>query len=67
MKKVTETMRRTRVRLLFDARLDKEHTENGVLKFYEWLLRRYPGLVPKPIQGDAYQQLKSDLAGLWKG
>jgi hypothetical protein len=34
-KKVTETMRRARVRLLFDARLDKEHTENGVLKFYE--------------------------------
>jgi hypothetical protein len=65
-KKDTESVRRARVRQLFEARLDKEHTEDGVLKFYEWLRDRHPDLLQKPRRGDPYLQLKLDLAGIWR-
>jgi hypothetical protein len=60
-----EAVRRTRVRQLFEARPSSEHTETGVLLFYEWLQEHHPKLVPTE-QGDAYQRLKMDLEGLYK-
>jgi len=44
-KKDTEVVRRIRVRQLFESG-PFEHTETGVLRFYEWLQRRYPYFLP---------------------
>jgi hypothetical protein len=64
-KKEFEAVRLERVRQLFKARPFAEHTENGVLKFYGWLHRHYPELLPNE-RGDPYKHLKVDLSGLYK-
>jgi hypothetical protein len=63
-KKDTEVVRRIRVRQLFESG-PFEHTETGVLRFYEWLQRRYPYLLPTGL-GDPHQHLKADLHGLYR-
>ena len=37
---------------------------NNLLKFYGWLERNYPELLPRE-EGDPYQHLKVDLKGLY--
>jgi hypothetical protein len=63
-KKDTEVVRRIRVRQLFESG-PFQHTESGVLRFYEWLQRGYPYLLPTG-PGDPHQHLKADLMGLYK-
>lgn len=60
-----EPMRIVRVRQLFEVRSSEEHTETGVLLFYDWLEKHYPHLLPSG-PGDPYQHLKMDLVGLFK-
>jgi hypothetical protein len=62
--KDVEALRVARVRQLFVSG-PFEHTESGVLRFDEWLLRPYPHLLPTGI-GDPYQHLKADLMGPYK-
>ena len=61
-----EGVRRVRVRQLFTARYPNEPTTNEVSAFFGWLAGHYPHLVPREKQGDPYQQLQSDLQGLFR-
>ncbi|HEX8881568.1 MAG TPA: hypothetical protein VF749_16120 [Candidatus Acidoferrum sp.] len=57
--------RRKEVRRLFVERLPPGgRIGNNLLKFYGWLERNYPELLPRE-KGDPYQHLKSDLKGLY--
>ena len=57
--------RREEVRRLFVERLPPGgRTRNNLLKFYGWLERNYPELLPRE-KGDPYQHLKLDLEGLY--
>ena len=58
-----EVVRRERVRQLWQAYPVKNRTATGVLIFYGWLEKQHPELLP-PGQGDPYQHVKEDLAGL---
>lgn len=53
-----------RVRRLFVDRFPGERTGEDVLAFYGWLCGHDRGLLPR-ANGDPYQNLKSDLKGLW--
>ena len=65
-KNCSETLRRERVRQLFQARLSEELTETGVLLFYWWLKKYHPELLPREKHDDRYQHLRVDLAGLYR-
>ena len=65
-KNCSETLRRERVRQLFQARLSEELTETGVLLFYWWLKKYHPELLPREKHDDPYQHLRVDLAGLYR-
>ena len=41
-------------------------TPNEVTVFYNWLEANSPDLLPDEKDGDSYQQLKEELAGLWE-
>ena len=57
--------RRAEVRRLFVERLPPGgRIGNNLLKFYGWLERNYPELLPRG-KGDPYQLLKVDLKGLY--
>ncbi len=64
-KKDSETLRRARVRQLWDAQPPELHTEHNILIFHGWLRQHHPELLPKG-QGDPFQSLKVDLSGLYK-
>ena len=58
--------KRIYVRRLFVLQLpSEERTVNDVLKFYGWLERFHPELLPHGAT-DPYQTLKVDLSGLYK-
>jgi hypothetical protein len=63
--KHTDAVRVLRVRQLFEARSSEERGETGIVVFYGWLEEHYPHLLPSG-SGDRVQQLKADLAGLFK-
>ena len=65
-KKDSESVRRERVRQLFEVQYAEERTETGVLLFYAWLEKYHRELLPKENQGDSYQHLKADLTGLYQ-
>ena len=65
-KNCSETLRRERLRQLFQARLSEELTETGVLLFYRWLKKYHPELLPPEKHDDPYQHLRVDLAGLYR-
>jgi hypothetical protein len=57
--------RSAEVRRLFLERLPpRGRIGNNLLKFYGWLERNYPELLPRE-KGDPYQLLKVDLKGLY--
>ena len=57
--------RRKEMRRLFVERLPPGgRIGNNLLKFYGWLERNYPELLPRE-KGDPYEHLKSDLKGLY--
>jgi len=57
--------RKREVRRLFVERIPPGgRIRNNLLKFYGWLERNYPELLPRK-KGDPYQHLKTDLQGLW--
>jgi hypothetical protein len=60
-----EAVRCARVRQLFTLRYAIKPNENDVLAFYGWLGAHHPELLPKLTRGDAYQQFKADLHGLY--
>lgn len=58
--------RRAEVRRLFVERIPAGgRRRNNLLKFYGWLERNYPELLPRE-KGDPYQHLRVDLEGLYK-
>lgn len=58
--------RRAEVRRLFVERIPSGgRIGSNLLKFYGWVERNYPELLPRE-KGDPYQQLKVDLKGLYK-
>jgi hypothetical protein len=59
-----EAIRVARVRQLFQTRHPGQSTGTDVLIFFGWLQNHNPDLLPKGKQGDPYQHLKMDLAGL---
>jgi hypothetical protein len=64
-KRDADAMRREQVRQLFVARGPVKRTANDVLNFYLWLRQCGPELLPRDKRDDAYQQLRSDLDGLY--
>ena len=44
----------------------EERTENGVARFYEWLKANCPELLLATLRCGPYEQLKTDLGGLYK-
>jgi len=64
-KRDPDAMRREHVRQLFVARCPATRTANDVLSFFLWLRQSGPHLLARSTQGDAYQQLKGDLDGLY--
>ena len=62
-KKDSETVRRLRVRQLFNSRPEEERTATGVVNFYGWLRDHYPDLI-KSGQGDPYQRVRGDVSDL---
>jgi len=57
--------RKTEVRKLFVERIPPGgRIGNNLLKFYGWLERNYPELLPEE-KGDPYERVKSDLEGLY--
>jgi hypothetical protein len=40
-------------------------TANEVMVFHEWLHENHRDLLPPPVGGDSFQQLRAELAGLW--
>jgi hypothetical protein len=63
-KKEIEALRRAQVRVLFATRPSEERTASAVLKFYGWLQKNYPELLPHE-KCDPYQSLIMDLIGLF--
>ena len=63
-KKETEALRRAQVRVLFATRPFKERTANAVPRFYGWLRKNYPELLPRE-KCDPYQSLTMNLIGLY--
>lgn len=59
-----EKDKREKLRELWLDRPEDKRTANDVLIFYGWLERNWPELLTRDHE-DPYQQLKSDLAGLW--
>lgn len=51
--------------LWLDRQPENKRSGNDVLIFYGWLEKNWPELLTKG-EGDPYQHLKADLAGLWK-
>jgi hypothetical protein len=65
--KHAETLRRNRVRQLFQHLAPDQRTEGEILAFYGWLKQHHPELLPVPSCGrDPYQHLKVGLTGLYK-
>jgi hypothetical protein len=62
-----KAVRQARVRQLFVTRYPNKPTADDVVTFLGWLEGHYPHLLPQEKQGDLYQQLKSDLSGLYEG
>ena len=61
-----DAARRAEVRKLFVERIPLGgRIGSNLLKFYGWLERTYPELLPQE-KGDPYQLLKVDLKGLYK-
>lgn len=60
---LTDTQRQSLLRQLWMNRPDGNRTATDVLIFYGDLERQHPELIWRG-QGDPYQHLKSDLAGL---
>ena len=59
-----ERTRVAEVRRLFQLLFLGRPKGKDVLTFYSWLSEKQPSLIPKR-NGDPYQQLKSDLSGLF--
>lgn len=62
---MTDADRRREIRTLWLTRPDKQRTGNDVLIFHAWLEQNRSELLRRIGGGDSYQQLKSDLHGLW--
>jgi|SoiMethySBSTD1v2_1073268.scaffolds.fasta_scaffold430898_2 hypothetical protein len=59
-----EETRVSEVRRMFQ-KLYPNATPNEVTTFYIWLEENGPDLLPPGNNGDSYQELKSELEGLW--
>jgi hypothetical protein len=40
-------------------------TANEVMVFHGWLMENHRDLLPPPVDGDTFQQLREELRGLW--
>ena len=60
-----DTERRRELRVLWFARPEGKQTGNDVLAFHGWLELNCPELLNRK-GGDSFQNLKSELHGLWK-
>jgi hypothetical protein len=62
---VRQREKRAKLRELWlDRQPENKRSGNDVLIFYGWLEKNWPELLTKG--DDPYEQLKSDLSGLWK-
>jgi hypothetical protein len=59
---MTDADRRARVLELWLQRPPEEHTDVGILNFYQWMEANYPDLLLRG-KGDPYQHLRVDLTG----
>ena len=61
----TDADRRREIRTLWLARPEDKRGGNDVLVFHGWLEQQCPDLLQRTGGGDSFQQLRSDLHGLW--